>query len=480
MPCNPRGMNQARVARRWGFETLVALGALASSGCSDGPTSQDAGPVDGAAADAALGADTGTPAGWTFETVAELDHVVLERDVHVVQLRARRPDGGASYLLHVRLASASGPQPVLVAEQPYEGIDWTGEDVDARWATRTAGTTYPDVEAPAYDGDDVTTWGGVTTPRAEAEGQAVPLLNGIDVVVGYGRFYAGGDVADDILDATAPYHYIAAHPESFDPSRIGALGMSWGGLMALYGAASAPAEARPVHVAAIAPPSDFADMIAWAAFMRTVFPDASRAEAFFSPYERRIVAATGGSPSEVPSAYAAYSPAWLCAHLEGVHVLVPHDEWDTLVPERQTVALASTCPDLVEPLYWLRRGAVDYTTFGLDHFVPEPVYPSAMTFATVRLVRALTPTTATTRVAIGHEPALESFYRTLLEASADGEDIAFARDASLDLMDRTVQLYDPSTSAFASSRTMTTMAVNATWGTALTEDALEAQLRGTP
>jgi dienelactone hydrolase len=173
----------------------------------------------------------------------------MPREAHLV--RASRPDGGRSYLLYLPVAREGAP--MVVVTQPYAGIDWTGEDVDARWAAHGPGA-HPDDEAPAYDGDDVIAY-EPQSPQQAAEASAVWLANQVAVVHAYGRFYAGGSIEDDALDAAAPYHFARTRGE-LDATHLGAWGGSWGAFMAMFGAARAPKDAAPVAVGALWGPSD--------------------------------------------------------------------------------------------------------------------------------------------------------------------------------------------------------------------------------
>jgi fermentation-respiration switch protein FrsA (DUF1100 family) len=433
----------------------------------------------GAAPDAAVSdvpalAPDAAIAGWSFETIETTTVRVIDRDLEATTLRAYRPDGGRSYLLFVR--AGPGPRPVVVMEQPYDAITWTGEDVDARWAARGPGV-HPDDEAPDYDGNDVIAYAAPVSVSDAANQNAVHLLNGSSVVLAYARFYAGGDLEDDVLDATAPFHFVASRPADFDTSRIAVFGGSWGGLMTLFGAARAPAEARPTTLAPISPPSDLADMVAWATIdLPAVFPEPARAEAFFSTYLRRIRAATGGDPDEVPEAYARYARQALCERLTG-RVLVAHDDWDTLVPVRQTEAFEDACPERVSAVYWRRPEPIDYADAGLDHglFGREPGFPTPLTFALARIALG-NAAAEPALLAMGHQPAIETFLATVIQEQRSGRVTDYALAPMRDLLDPRLILFDPVMEMGVSSQEVTTAAINAVWGTTLTPAEARARL----
>lgn len=450
-------------------ELTIVLGLALILGACGGST--DA-PPDGGAPDAGDEGDSGAPASWRFEVIEETTVAVLEQPRRVQTIRALRPDGGRTYLLYVAAAEPSAG--LVVVNQPYAGIDWTGEEVDARWAARGAGV-HPDDDAPAYDGDDVISYAPQTV-QAAAEECGVWLVNGLACVHAYGRFYAGGDLEDDALDASAGYHFAASRAGEIDLARVGGYGGSWGGMMALFGAARAPVEARPIAVAALFPPSDFVDLHAWT---EEDLPAASsndaQIEAFFSTYWRRAAPAIGRPPMPGDPRADAFRPAALCAALTG-SVLVPHDDWDRLIPVRQTEALAAACPERIQPIYW-RRGPLDHDSVAFDHgpLALEPSWPSVFTFAMLHLVRALAPD-APAHLALGHGAALESYLGLLRAADEAGEDVAWALPPLRDVADPRTSLFDPATSLFTPGADVLAAAVNAVWGTSFDGAALRAQL----
>lgn len=444
------------------FGCSVILGACGAT--HDEP---DAGALD----DAGI-ADAGAPASWRFEVLEETTVSVLEQPRRVQTIRALRPDGGRTYLLYV--AAAESPAPLVVVNQPYAGIDWTGEEVDARWASRGAGV-HPDDDAPGYDGDDVISYAPQTVQGAIEE-CFVWLVNGLACVHTYARFYAGGDLEDDALDASAGYHFAASRAGEIDVAHVGGYGGSWGGMMALFGAARAPAEARPVAVAALFPPSDFVDLHAWTEVdLPAASTNDAQIEAFFSTYWRRAAPAIGRPPQAGEARAEAFRPAALCEALSG-RVLVPHDDWDRLIPVRQTEALAAACPDVIQPLYW-RRGPLDHERAPFDHgaLALEPSPASVYTFAMVHLLRALAPD-APQHLALGHRASLEAYLELLRAAGEGGEDVSWALPPLREIAAPRTSLFDPATSAFTPGAEVLAAAVNAVWGTSYDAASLRAQL----
>ncbi|MEZ4449641.1 MAG: hypothetical protein R3B09_09185, partial [Nannocystaceae bacterium] len=212
--------------------------------------------------------DTGAIGEWHFVTLDTQSFPLNGAEVEVEFIRAERPDGGRSYLLYQHGPAPASP--LVIQTEPYAGIDWTGEAIDEAWARKGSGA-FPDVDAPAYNGVDMIAY--TLQDPAEAVGtNNVWAFNGFAAIHTYGRFYAGGALDDDTLDAVAPYMFARTRPDELDLSRIGAFGSSWGGMMALFGASEAPADAAPRIVVPISAPSDFADLWTWS---HDTFPAAS-------------------------------------------------------------------------------------------------------------------------------------------------------------------------------------------------------------
>lgn len=406
-----------------------------------------------------------------FEVIEERSVTVLEVPRRVELVRATRADGARTYLAYVH--AMSEPAPVVVLNQPYAGIDWTGEEVDARWAALGAGL-HPDVDAPAYDGDDVIAYGAQSVQAAADEG-AVWLLNGAAVVHVYARFYAGGNLMDDALDAATAYDFVASRPTELRADRIGSYGGSWGGMMAVFGAAFA-GETRPRVISAMAPPTDFVDLYRHTHVeLPEVFPDPARVEAFFSTYWRRAEPSIGFPPDAADPRARAFTDEGLCEALPpGVFLL--HDDWDLLIPTRQSEALAARCPERVSAVFW-RRGDIPYETTPLDHgpFGEEPVVSTALTFASLRVLHPILDEGAP-RLSLGSVGALEAFLTLVRDAREAGEDVAWALLPLRDAVDARVQLFDPSTEAFRDGADVVAEAIGEVFGGSWDAASVRAQL----
>ncbi len=299
----------------------------------------------------------------------------------------------------------------------------------------------------------------------------LPLLNGFAVAHVYGRFYAGGSLEDDILDASAGYHFALDREGEVDVDRLGSFGGSWGAMMAIFGASRAPEGVTVRAVAASSPPSDFEGLDRWAMEQGpAVWRDPAQLEAFYSPYLRRIHAALEGSPME--GAFARYQQPALCEGLSSLPddaVLVLHDDWDLLIPVAQTRELAAECPRVIQPMYWPRDGAPDYAEAEFDHgpFAREPVLPTLFTLSYLHLALALQDDEAMALTA-GVHAALEATLGLLREAQVRGEDVGFATAPLRQLCDPRATYFDGDTMATGPSAPLLSSALNAVYGTETT------------
>lgn len=395
----------------------------------------------------------------------------MDQDLEVELIRGDRDDGPASYLLYV---PAPGPNaPVVVMNEPYSGIDWTGEAVDAKWAARGDGL-HPDDDAPNYSGSDYTLYGAQSVAEA-VDADVVWRLNGFAVIHAYARFYSGGDVEGDAIDAAAAYAFASARQQELDLTRIGALGGSWGGMMTLFGARRAPEGARPIALAALTPLSDFVDQHQWTDdVLATQYARPADAEAFFSPYWRRAAPSMGYPPAGAASV--PFTHAGLCPGLPG-KAFVPHDDWDLLIPVRQTEGLAAACGAQIEPLYW-RRAPVDFQTAPLDHgpLGAEPQLPSMLTFAWTFLATELAQSSSSALFTAGSEAALEEFLTLVSDAQRTGRDPGVVLPRLRELAAPRVQLYEAGADQFVPGGDALARVVNRVYQTSYDAAALRAQL----
>ncbi|MFY2556997.1 alpha/beta hydrolase family protein [Corallococcus terminator] len=261
-----------------------------------------------------------------------------------------------------------GLWPTMMLTRPYDGITWTGEAVDQKWAQRGPGV-HPDDSEPHHHAGSSPIAFSISPPEFIAAESFFYLFHDFGVLNVFGRFYAGGDIQNDRDDMHAGMRFLAQAP-GVDRSRIGVHGGSWGGFEALYAAADAPAEVRPKVGVALFPLSDFARQYD---YLTSVVPSRvsdpvlrNQYATFFEPYRRRIDATTGGPPGTPGADYGRWTREHLAPKLT-TPFLVIHEDWDTLVPVEQTQTLASLVGPRLSAMYLLHLNAPDWNTRGLDH-----------------------------------------------------------------------------------------------------------------
>ncbi|WAS91328.1 alpha/beta hydrolase family protein [Nannocystis punicea] len=477
--------------------TLAACGGDPAASASDGgagttkaatndatstsPTSgDDTGPVPtgttatggDVTSTAATDATTDEPTGeWQFVTLAEQAFPLNNTEVTVEFIRAERPDGGRSYLLYQHGPAARAP--LVIQTQPYAGIDWTGEEVDERWAAMGDGA-HPDVDAPNYNDQDSVAY-QLQDPAEAVGSNNVWAFNGFAAIHAYGRFYAGGTLADDVLDAVAPYAFARTRPDEIDLERIGAFGSSWGGMMALFGASQAPPDAAPRTVVPISAPSDFVDLWTWSTdtfLMASANP--GMVTGFYSPYWRRATPILGTPPDGAPAG--PYTHAGLCPGLPGT-IIVPHDTWDAIIPVTQTQGLAAACAN-VEPIYWPRATPLDLGKATMTHgpFAGEGLVPSVLIYTYAALALSLAPPEATNVYSLTSGPSLVLHLQLVLAEQKAGKDVAWIVPRLRELADPRLQTLVAETNQLQPSADVLATAVNEVWSTAFDANSLRTQL----
>lgn len=250
-----------------------------------------------------LGEGTATAAGITW------GYQQLKIEVH-----GKEP----AYALWIP-ALAEGARPAVLMTQPYDAIDWSGDS--------PADTPQPDLYY--------------------VEMAIFFLINGAGVLHVFNRYYAGGDIQNEVDDTVAGLLFLRQNG-AVDTSRIGIHGGSWGGFEALYGAINAPEGALPAAGVAFFPVSDFPRMVAWITRdIPALVADQGTEDSytsFFQPYLDRIYAKDG---------WEEWTADYLISRL-ATPFLIPHDEWDTLVPFEGSLHLAELGGEKIAPLWYLR------------------------------------------------------------------------------------------------------------------------------
>ena len=148
------------------------------------------------------------------------------------------------------------------------------------------------------------TWNGDTLPEGAVERTPgavfldahIYLMNGFSAINVFGRYYAGGDIQNEVDDMVAGLRFLAQAPRVMR-DRIAVTGGSWGGFESLYASAHAPDGAVPRVGVALYPPSDFQEFMH---YLTVDIPAMDNEEkrnqyiSFFAPFVERINAGTKG------------------------------------------------------------------------------------------------------------------------------------------------------------------------------------------
>ncbi|MCK8497660.1 alpha/beta hydrolase family protein [Myxococcus fulvus] len=362
-----------------------------------------------------------------------------------------------------------GAWPVMMLTRPYDGITWTGEAVDAKWAARGNGF-HPDDSEPGHHAGSSNIVYTISTPELIAGESFFYLYNGLGVLNVFGRFYAGGSIQNDRDDMHAGLRFLEQAPE-VDRSRIGIQGGSWGGFEALYAAADAPEAVRPRAGVALFPLSDFARQFE---YLETVIPSRvsdpwvrSQYATFFEPYRRRIVAATGGAPGAPGADYSAWTREHLAPRLT-TPFLVLHEDWDTLVPVEQTQTLAPLVGPTMSPLYLQHLEVPDWNTRALDHGQLVVQYGHALTTVSLGyLLTNLGPEEQSLYVPFVQD-ALVGWLQAQRVLQLSGRDVSQVAPRLFELADPRVTLVEMTSGSVYSGSEGVAVLVNALWGTQYT------------
>ncbi len=432
----------------------------------DASTQPDAGVPDAGAPEDG-GADAGAPE--LTVTVLSTGEATLDGEVWPYQLlRLEEPGKAASYAQWFP-PKKPGTWPVMVLTRPYDGIAWTGEAVDARWAARPNGL-YLDDSEPNFDGGAHYIAYSQSTPESIASESFLYLRHDFGVLAIFGRFYAGGDIQNDRDDMALGMRFLTV-AEGVDRARIGIFGGSWGGFNALYAAVDAPAEVRPKVGVALYPLSDFEHQVS---YLDAVVPSRvtdpvmrSHYETFFEPYSRRIFATTGGRPDAPGADYHRWTAAHLASKLE-VPFLVIHEDRDALVPYEQTQSLVAAAGAWVSPLYVMHGAPADWNTSPLSHGPLVEAYVGAL--MPIYLGHLLTELGAPTQQLL--VPYLQAHLRAYLQDVRDlkrqGLDMEGAAPRLRTLADARVVLVEVSVGRIVLGAELVAEEVNAVWGTPYT------------
>ncbi len=342
--------------------------------------------------------------------------------------------------VYLQWFSPQGPysKGVVVITRPYVGIDWSGNPIDEHFAARPDDLCPPDdpkgrcydIYSPGYDdGTPPQIWHRILSPIAFGESSADYYLDNDLAVLGiYGRYYAGGDIWNDVQDVVTGLRFLQIQPK-VDKKNIAIIGNSWGGFLALYGAAYAPHHSKPKIALPIAPISDFEKYMDHIENLSSIPELAASSDALndiIAPYKRRIFGATGGLPGGYGADYSLFDEKALLERLTS-KVLIIHDEWDTIIPFEHSKSLVDNTDNNVEGLWFLHAtslNAIDYEwTHGpLGQRDDKNGFPAVATYSQSYILYNLNPDIYQT---IYSASDLKCFFRNILALQQDGTDVNF-------------------------------------------------------
>jgi hypothetical protein len=410
-------------------------------------------------------------------SVSVLRETTLDSGVFYQLLRLQQGDAAASYAQWFPPPDG-GMRPVVIATKPYDGIDWTGEPVDTRWAQQGQGL-HPDVDGPRLADGGAPTNAIAYTPLApeKAEDAALYRFHNFGTLLLYGRFYAGGDVQNDIDDMTLGFEFLAQSP-LVDRTRIGIFGGSWGGFEALYGAAYAREDMRPKVGVGLSPLSDFQreeDFVTRELpMLYTRAENDSAAALFFEPYLRRMHATTSRR-----NGYDGLRAQDLAARIKSPFLLV-HEDWDTLVSFDQSTKLVELAPSVFKPL-WILHGAPpsswDTVVNGHGPLLTQFAQLASYTFVTAFLLTQLGDP-GQPLYAAWDTASMRRLFAHVHTLQRAGVNVGFFAQRLVELTDPRLIAFDFTSGASLGAAAAVARELNLEWKTSYTPENVAANLAG--
>lgn len=398
------------------------------------------------------------------------------------RLRLKTSDGRAAYAIWFAApgATATAKAPAVLLSDPYAGIDWTGDAVDTE-AFAEAGTEefvmLPDRRGPSagetmpilapYDYATIDNAGGFALPY---------LINGISALVVYQRFYAGGDLQDDIDDTLAGLAFLRTEP-SVDSTRTGLWGSSYGGSLVLHAAAQAPAALKPAYGALSTPLVDYERFVPYVEWLTATNVDSGRVYLRLQPFSRRAKAAAARRSDGLQS----YGSAALVAG-NSTKFLYIHDSFDTISPLYQATDVYFGTPGRHQVFVYPHQGEpLDWKTFDIGHAPVSPGFDeaSALLFANSYLLTRLAR--SPNEVLVPVMPALDlSLFAYLRSQQALGYSVQdFLLPRLIELSEPRVQLvrYEDNFTVREPGRRWVSRLLRDHWNLDLNEEAVHDYLK---
>ncbi|MFO0559735.1 MAG: alpha/beta hydrolase fold domain-containing protein [Polyangiales bacterium] len=481
---------RARVVRRgraWVDRTLTAkrgslcavLFALASCTPSE-RIATDAGDAsaDAAAPSCRFEAEIASSAPPEGAVIDRLTVTILGAQRAMTLLRLPTSDGRPSYAAWI--APLQPRSPAVMMTMPYDGIDWTGEDVDQRWRQSCSQPSclLPDRDSPNAPSDPGVIAYQYLSPQAFAEAATVHVANGAGVLGVFARFYAGGSWYSYVRAMVAGLRFLGAQPD-VAPERIAVVGGSFGGFLSLYAAAYAPIGARPRAVVSLYPPADLQEQVR---FSQVTAPGGARSQqrrdqfaAFFAPYLRRAEADTGPITAAVDPCFSAdYIAAKVASD-----VFVAWDDWDMLVAPSISEGLVRRLQTRGHAMPYRHSTPPDFETLALDHGPFDRVSGEVGAYSFDTFAWAFTHL----RISDGavlvpiHPPTFERLLvRWRDELRAGRVEPAYALRLA-ELTDARVTLFDLTNNTRSAAASYLSRAIAQVWGVTIAPESLQSLLR---
>lgn len=319
----------------------------------------------------------------TYESAIEklsVDHFSLDGSSYAVENYALSGTDGPVYFQII--PGCADRCPVVVVSMPYNGISWTTNPDDVRWANGLpTGGLALDVDGPGYvtgSGQQIPYYNSSVPQTVGSAGLFLP--SGVTVVLIYSRFYLGRKMNQYVSDFVQVVNSLKKF--SFvDLNKMGFLGSSLGGFISLH--ASRFVGVKPLAIAGITPlidlKSEQLEMSSVAARITSNPILLSSSENFFNSYLRRMVGVDLDQ----------YASSRLASDNTESKILVIHDTWDTIVSINQYLTLQALRP--VDGFIFQHASNINFNTFTLDHaqsiegFSHEKIIPVYMAYLLNRL-----------------------------------------------------------------------------------------------
>jgi len=375
-----------------------------------------------------------------------------------------------------------GPTGVLIMAIPYMGIDWTGEAVDARWSARSSGSKYPDDEEPGYNSatsSDIPYETIAANTVANSGYISLAKHNKLNVLVVFGRFYAGGSIWNDAQDMRAGLQYISTRTD-IDDTKVGLFGLSWGAFQAIYASAYRPTELVPAATLAVAPPTNMESLVLHVATIEAVTQDIDYPK-FYEPYLRRIVASTGGDLNGTGGNFSRYTHNALADNINSP-ILIMHDEWDTLIPIQHSCDLSLQNQQIETFWYQHVNSEIDYNLAArkLNHGprgrVADSSVPSDYTWSMLYLLSKLT-SQSDSILLLYEATAMQAFFLNIRALQLANKDVSWLLTRLLELTNDRIIMFDGiCTTDCLSGKEYLATEFNSIWGTQLDSNSILDQL----